>query len=89
VTSGDERTVTLDAAKGGGRVDVSHGDLISLEVTSDAVDTVEIVGLSDVQAVDPDSPAVFDIYADDAGSYPVRLVEANRQVGELVVSSAG
>ena len=83
-----ERTVTLDAATGGGRVDLTSGDLVSLRVTSDVADTVVIDGLADDQAVDRDSPAVFDIYADVPGHYPVRLLEADRTVGELVVSAA-
>jgi hypothetical protein len=76
----------LDVARGHDRVTVRQGDLLSLQVASDAVGSVAIEGLGEVEAVDPASPARFSIAADRPGRYPVELVEQQRPLGVLVVN---
>src|SRR4051794_5708082 len=69
------------------KVQATVGDDIALDVTAGTVDSVVIDGLDAVQAVAPDSPAHFDLFADRAGTYPIRLEDSERQLGELVISS--
>jgi hypothetical protein len=59
------------------------GDQLSLRVSSRASDQVEIVGLGLVEAVDRDAPALFDVFADRPGSYPVLLLRADETVGAI------
>ena len=59
------------------------GDLIRFEVTGDVLDSVEIERLDRIDAIAPGTPARFEILADAAGVYPIRLVEADRRIGRL------
>jgi hypothetical protein len=61
------------------------GDELQLTVDADRPDQVEIPALDQVEPVDLGAPAHFDILADQAGDYPVRLVEANRAVARIVI----
>jgi hypothetical protein len=69
-------------------VAVDQGDQLRLTVQSDALDAVELVGLGQVQALAPQSPAVFDVLADEAGSYPVVLTGSARRVAVIRVTPA-
>ena len=62
-----------------------EGEIVVLEVAGDVVDAVVIDGLDEMEAIDPESPARFEIYVDEPGSYPIRLLEADREVGVLDV----
>jgi hypothetical protein len=83
--SGDVQTVTkrLNTAEGVTRVVVDRGTLVDLEVSGTEVDSVTL--LDEVVPIDPDAPALFSLLADTPGEYPVRLLDADRQVGTLVV----
>jgi hypothetical protein len=61
------------------------GDQLQLVVTSRKPDQVEIPGLGELEDVDPDAPARFDLLLFERGSFPLRLVEAERKIGEIVV----
>jgi hypothetical protein len=80
-----ERTVQLSEPQ---TVAVNEGDEVRLTVSGDALDVVELVGLDLLQPIAPETPAVFDLNADEAGSYAIRLVEAGRSAGKLQVSPA-
>jgi hypothetical protein len=80
-------SLTLQATEKPQQVQATVGDDVALDVKVDAVDSVVIDGLDAVDAVAPDSPAHFDLFADRAGTYPIRLLDANRELGELVISS--
>ena len=82
---GDLQTVSkrLNTAEGVTRVVVDEGDLVALEVSGSEVDSVTL--LDEVVPIDPDSPAVFELLADEPGEYPIELVDADRQVGTLIV----
>ena len=69
------------------RVTVSEGDLVELTVSGPERDSVMLLGRMDT--VDPTSPARFSLLATAPGEYPIELVEADRQVGTLVVEAAG
>jgi hypothetical protein len=62
------------------------GDELRLTVDSDRPDQVEIPALDLVEAVDLGAAAHFDILADQARVYPVRLVEANKTIARIVVA---
>ena len=66
-------------------IPIHLGDQLLLLVTSKKHDEVEIPKLGLVDAVDPFAPARFDILAVEEGSYPIRLVAADRRVGRIVV----
>ena len=73
----------LNTAEGVTRVVVDEGDLVDLEVSGSELDSVTL--LDEVAPIDPDSPAVFQLLADTPGEYPIELLDADRQVGTLLV----
>jgi hypothetical protein len=73
----------LNTAEGITRVAVNEGDLVLLEVSGSEVDSVTL--RDEVVPIDPNSPAVFELLADEPGEYPITLVDADRQVGVLLV----
>jgi hypothetical protein len=80
-----ERTLRASAPKAR-TVAINEGDVLRLTVQADALGSVELVGLGQVQALAPESPAVFDVLADEAGSYPVVLAESERRLGTIRVT---
>ena len=79
------RTVekTIQTEEDPAKVTVRKGDLVRLEVRGDDVDSVRL--LDEIEPIDVNSPAIFELYADRPGSYPIELVAGERQVGTLVV----
>jgi hypothetical protein len=68
------------------RVEVRRGDLLELEVAGDVLDSVLLERLDRIDAIEPTTPARFNIVVDAlAGTYPIRLVEADRRIGSIVV----
>jgi hypothetical protein len=102
LTGGDDNAVTpqpdlpagttiaeeIPAAPGSNsRISVSRGDTLRLEVAGDVLDSVLIERLDFVDGIEPTTPARFDLLIDaPAGSYPIRLVDADRRIGSIVVS---
>jgi len=69
------------------RIAVSRGDTLELEVTGNTLDTVLLERLDRIDPIDPTTPARFNLVIDaPAGSYPIRLVEADRRIGSIVIS---
>jgi hypothetical protein len=65
---------------------VQRGDLLELEVAGDTLDSVLIERLDRIDAIEPTTPARFNMVVDaTAGIYPIRLVEADQRIGALVV----
>jgi hypothetical protein len=60
------------------------GDRVTITVRGDAIDSVAL-GELEVQPVEPGLPARFDLLADQAGSYPLILLDAGRRIGTLQV----
>jgi hypothetical protein len=79
------RTVekTIQTAEDPARVTVRQGDLVQLTVHGDELDSVQLMG--QVEPIDPESDAVFELFADEPGAHPIVLVESQRRVGTLVV----
>jgi hypothetical protein len=88
-TAGDpnELSLTLEVGAKSHELHAVVGDSIRLEVTAGVADSVVIDGLDAVEAVAPDSPAEFELFADRPGTYPISLLDSGREVGELVISS--
>jgi hypothetical protein len=76
-----ERTISADG--GPRRVVVTEGDLVELEVTSSQLDSVML--MDEIEPVEPRSGARFHLLADRPDEYPITLLEADRQIGTLVV----
>jgi hypothetical protein len=67
-------------------VEARVGDLIRLEVAGDVLDQVQIERLDRIDAVEPTTPARFEVIPATAGVYPIRLIEADRRIGRLQIS---
>ena len=78
---------TLDAQAEGQRVEAKVGQIVRIVVTSDELDTVSMAEVG-FETTEPDSPARFELLAEVPGTYPIELLEADRQIGELVISGA-
>jgi hypothetical protein len=86
--AGGTITEEIPAAEGSNsRIAVSRGDTLQLEVTGDVLDSVLIERMDRVDGIEPTTPARFNLLIDSpAGSYPIRLVDADRRIGSIVVS---
>ena len=71
------------------RIELELGDQLDLTVTSAKLaDQVEIPAFGGLDEVDPDFPARFDLLPLEPGSFPVRLVEAERVIARIQVAAA-
>jgi hypothetical protein len=69
------------------RVAVQRGDVLKLEVSGDVLDSVLIERLDRIEAIEPLTPARFELLADaPAGVYPIRLLDADRRIGEIQIT---
>jgi hypothetical protein len=78
---------TLSAAEGASpvRVRARPGQTVVLEVQGQVFDEVALTGLDRVESIAPEAPARFEIYLDQPGRFEIRLLEADRRLGELLV----
>jgi hypothetical protein len=74
---------TLSTSEGDTQVGVREGDLVELTVTGPERDSVTVLGR--VDAMDPTTPARFSLVAGEPGEHPIELVDADRQIGTLVI----
>jgi plastocyanin len=83
-------TQTVDATAGArpARVRARAGDTIRLAVHGDVLDTVELQGLDEIDALEPSAPARFEFLAESPGEHPIVLMDADRRVGLLVIKAA-
>jgi hypothetical protein len=79
------RTLVISAEPG--RIVVREGDLVRLTVKGIELDSVSV--LDQIEPVERQSPALFELLADTPGQYPIELVDAGRRVGTLVVRARG
>jgi hypothetical protein len=80
-----ERRISADAS-GGTTVRVERGEILKLEVSGRVLDSVLLEGLDRMDAIEPLTPAMFDVLAEHPGTYPIRLVAADRRIGRLVIT---
>jgi hypothetical protein len=59
------------------------GDTIRLVVAGDILDSVEIEGTDEIEQIDPDSPARFELLADERASHAIRLLDSGRRIAQL------
>ncbi len=78
------KRIDADAAKPT-RIRAKTGDTMVLEVSSREVDSIEIVDLNQIQPVDPDAPAHFELYLDTPGDFPIVMLQAERRIATLTV----
>jgi hypothetical protein len=78
-------TISADA-KRPQRIRLVVGDELNLRITSRTFREVEIPGFGEYDEVDQYAPAIFDLLADEKGSYPVRVVAGGRLIGRIEVS---
>jgi hypothetical protein len=78
---------TLSAAQGASpvRVRARPGQTVKLEVQGRLFDEVVLTGLDRAEAIAPEAPARFELYMDRPGRFEIRLLEADRRLGELLV----
>jgi hypothetical protein len=74
---------TIFTAENPARVAVRQGQLLQLTVRGSEVDSVML--LDEIEPIEEESPALFEILADEPGEYPIELLDADRQIGTLVV----
>ena len=77
---------TLDAQSTGQRVDAKVGQLLTITVNSDTLETVSLDQYGD-QTAEPDSPAMFELLADAPGSYPITL-DDGQEIGTLEIKQS-
>ena len=76
---------TLDAQREGQRVEAKIGQIVRIVVRTDELASVSLADMG-TETADPDSPARFELLAETPGTYPIELLEADRQIGELEIS---
>jgi hypothetical protein len=79
------QTVSADDARPK-RIEVTAGDIVELEVEAPTTGSVELMGR--IEALAPESPARFNLLADEPGDYPITLLEEEREIGVLTVRAA-
>jgi hypothetical protein len=88
--AGDVVTKEIPSTPGSNsRIAVSRGDTLELEVSgdSDTLDSVLIERLDRIDPIEPRTHARFNLLIDaPPGTYPIRLVEADRRIGSIVIS---
>jgi hypothetical protein len=82
-----EHRISADA-KRPDRIKINLGDQLALTVTSKEPAQIEIPRLGEFEDADRYAPARFDLLPLSAGTYPVRLVETNREIGSIEVRKA-
>jgi hypothetical protein len=80
--------LSADAGADPRNVMVRRGDVLRLEVSGDTLDSVMIERLDRIEAIEPTTPARFDMLIEaPAGTYPIRLLEADRRIGAIKVTN--
>ena len=75
---------TLDASADDQRVLARVGQTVTIVVRSSELDSVSLAEVG-TEPVEPDSPARFELLAEVPGTYPIELLEADRQIGVLEI----
>jgi len=78
------RTLMITADPG--RITVKQGTLLELTVKGDKLGNLSL--MDQIQPIERDSPAIFNVLADTPGDFPIAMVDENRDVGTLVVKKA-
>lgn len=86
--AGKRVTRAIDAgAKRERRIAIAAGDQLALTVRSPRSEQVEIAGLGELEDVDPDAPARFDLLPTQPGDHAVRLLGDGRVIATIEVAA--
>jgi hypothetical protein len=77
------RELTVSTSAPPAQLRVEQGQLVEVSVSGDEIDSVQL--LDEIEPIDPDSPALFELLADRPGRYPITLLDAGRKVATLIV----
>lgn len=80
-----ERSRTISADEQGQRVIAQLGRPLHLEVTASRPGSVQIGDDGPIAAVQPESPARFDLFPDEPGTLEIVLLDPRRAIGRLTV----
>ena len=80
-----EETVSAERGASFTRLRARVGELLRLRVVGAVLDQVVLDGLDRVASIAPEAPAQFELYVDRRGEFPIRLQDAGRRLGEIVV----
>jgi hypothetical protein len=80
---GDSPLQTFRADASGQLIRLDAGDRVLLRVVSDELETVQLGTDGEIEVVDADSPAEFDILAEPGLDVAVRLLESGRTIGRV------
>lgn len=89
--SGPSRTISRRISTDSGEsatIEATVGDTVVLTVASPELDTVSLEGIGKIEAIDPQSPARIELYADTPGEYPIVLLQSERRIGTLTIEPA-
>lgn len=79
-----ERTLDADAERPV-VVRARVGDTVRLVVRGDILDSVEVEGTGVIDQVEPDSPARFELFAEERATHAIRLLDADKRIGRLEI----
>jgi len=79
----DNVSRTLMITADPGRITVKQGALLELTVKGDELGNLSL--MDQVEPIERESPAIFNVLADTPGVYPIAMVDEDRDVGTLVV----
>ena len=80
---GDSPLQTFRADASGQLIRLDAGDRVLLRVVSDELETVQLGTDGEIEVVDAESPAEFDILAEPGLDAAVRLLESGRTIGRV------
>jgi hypothetical protein len=69
------------------RVRARVGDTVMLDVSGDVIDSVVVDDLPAIEPIAAATPAQLQLFAAAPGRYPVRLLDARRDIGVLEVDA--
>jgi hypothetical protein len=75
----------LDAQAEGQRVEADVGQIVRLTVRSDELVTVSLDNYG-IETAESDSPAIFELLADEPGTIGIDLIDPDRRIGTVEIS---
>jgi hypothetical protein len=77
----------IDASEGARaeRITARTGERVRITVEGPVLDSVELGDNVAIAQISPEAPASFELLPDKPADYDIRLVEADRRVGRLVI----
>ncbi len=85
---GEAVEARIDAGEGEPKtIRIALGDQLTLQVADNSPGEVSIPDLDLLEAVEPGTPAHFDLLPTSSGTYEVRLLDGDVLLGEIIVGS--